>query len=79
MRREREHEKIMSDLDESAFMELLAESELKNEREFQARIDKDEIRKQFSEIDTWKMSTFEEKRKSELERLLKERESLRIK
>jgi hypothetical protein len=34
MRREREHEKIMSDLDESAFMELLAESELKNEREF---------------------------------------------
>jgi hypothetical protein len=42
-------------------------------------MEKDLIRKQMGEIDTWKMSVAEEQRRSELERMLKEREGLRVK
>lgn len=37
------------------------------------------IRKQISDMDSWRMSVIEEHKKKELERLLTERESLKVK
>ena len=64
------------ELDEGAFSQLLQEVDLRTERQFQARVEKEGITKQMGEIDSWKMSVLEEQRRTELDRMLRERDSL---
>ena len=75
-KQDREHDKIMMELDEGAFSQLLQEVDLRAEREFQVKVEREGIRKQMGEIDSWKMSVLEEQRRTELDRMLRERDSL---
>lgn len=52
--------RVINDQDEQIYSDLLLEVDLKKEREFQCRVEKEQIRKQINEIDAWRMSVLEE-------------------
>ncbi|CAD8165584.1 unnamed protein product [Paramecium pentaurelia] len=79
LKQDRQQMRVVSDQDEHIYSILLQEVELKKEREFQCRIEKEQIRKLINEIDSWKMSVLEEQKKQMLEKLLVEREDLKNK
>lgn len=53
--------------------------ELKKEKEIRARVEKDEIRRALMDLEKAKLNTIEQEKKRELERLINEREQLRLK
>ncbi|CAD8068105.1 unnamed protein product [Paramecium sonneborni] len=79
LKQDRQQMRVVNDQDEHIYSILLQEVELKMEREFQCRIEKEQIRKVINEIDSWKMSVLEEQKKQILEKLLVKREDLKNK
>ncbi len=64
---------------EEALADLLKEVELKNERDLRARIEKDQIKKDLVDLEKNKLTTLEQEKKNQLERLAQDRENLRQK
>ncbi|KAL4430115.1 hypothetical protein ABPG74_013562 [Tetrahymena malaccensis] len=65
--------------DENVLQELLYELEMKKEKEIRARIEKDSIRRALVDLEKAKLSAVGQEKKRELEKLIQEREALRLK
>ncbi len=71
--------RMRKDADEGDMLELLRDLEQRKETELRAHIEKEEITRQLRDLDKKQLSALERERKKELERLLTERENLRLK
>lgn len=58
---------------------MLHDLESKKEKEIRARVEKDQIRRALMDLEKAKLTTIEQEKKRELERLIAEREALRAK
>jgi hypothetical protein len=65
--------------EEDALVDLIRESEQKKERDIRARIERDQIRKEISNLEKAKLTNLEQEKKTQLEKLAADREALRIK
>ena len=71
--------RLKKDDDQKAFEELLHDLEQKKEKEIRARVEKEQIRRALMDLEKAKLTTIEQDKKRELERLIAEREALRAK
>lgn len=78
IKEDRQKIKLKRDDDSSAFQEILHELEIKKEKEIRARVEKDEIRRALMDLEKAKLTTIEQEKKRELEKLINEREQLRL-
>mmetsp|Transcript_29186 Transcript_29186/g.26579 ORF Transcript_29186/g.26579 Transcript_29186/m.26579 type:complete len:136 (+) Transcript_29186:300-707(+) len=65
--------------EEEALADLLRDVEMKREKELRARIEKEQIKKEITSLEKTKLTTLEQEKKSQLEKLAAEREALRNK
>ncbi|CAD8123518.1 unnamed protein product [Paramecium sonneborni] len=79
LKNDRQQIKMKRDDDNYGFEELLYEVKQVREQEIRARIEEDEIRKVFMNLEKSKLTAMEQERKRELQKLIAEREALRIK
>lgn len=61
------------------YQDILYDLEKKKEREIRARIEKEQIQQVLANVDPTKLSVLQQDKKRELEKLLAQREALRIK
>jgi hypothetical protein len=78
-RQERQAVRELRNKEEAELMDLVKDLEQKKERELQARIEKEQIGKALRELEKTKLSTLEQEKKRELNKLANERETLRLK
>lgn len=65
--------------EEEALAELIKETELKKERDLRARIERDQIKKELTNLEKTKLTALEQEKKNQLEKLAADREQLRTK
>ena len=64
--------------EEDALMELMREVELKRERELRARIEKEQIKKALVDLEKTKLTTLEQEKRSQLQKLSNDRDVLKL-